>query len=534
MEIKVNYGDVSRTFKDANVILIGNSNADFVVPDLMDNEVFKLIYAEKYNNYVLINQAKNPELLCNGKVFSKILVASNFEISSKSLDKPIKFSVVADETTHTRNNEHADNVNSHAVTAQQQTKQEATVMQTTVEDDIFNGDTEKNRISIIKEIGYKTTELKQSIGLYSKLNLILTAAMVILSVVSSFGITNYLLGLKVDSSAQTINLTTNFWFLAGISLIVTAICVTLKYAVGSFANVNSAVCMYGKNNVAQKFIVAFCTGFLFISYVLNLCYYKPILGFSAVFVSLLFVGGLATVSIGSGHFFGQVKVLRQHLDAYEYREDFEAIIKNYRVLISKYINKLSTNKINTVKSHLLNHQFRMIIEVMVGLLTSPFLAYGVSNTIASCFPEAANWIRISGIRFSPVFLILATFLIIFAFFSFVRAFTIGKQIKGSEIIKYDGFHDYNRHGVTILGLDSMKTLEREKKVVMFIACSIIFIEFTMNVSYFITEIGGDIQGMLSSIIIAFVPTALLIAETHMLSATMYKINNLNELLENLD
>ena len=53
MEIKVNYGDVSRTFKDSNVILIGNSNADFVVPDLMDNEVFKLIYAEKYNNYVL-------------------------------------------------------------------------------------------------------------------------------------------------------------------------------------------------------------------------------------------------------------------------------------------------------------------------------------------------------------------------------------------------------------------------------------------------------------------------------------------------
>ena len=56
----------------------------------------------------------------------------------------------------------------------------------------------------------------------------------------------------------------------------------------------------------------------------------------------------------------------------------------------------------------------------------------------------------------------------------------------------------------------------------------------MNVSYFITEIGGDIQGMFLSFVTALVPTALLIAETHMLSATMYKINNYSELLENLD
>ena len=132
------------------------------------------------------------------------------------------------------------------------------------------------------------------------------------------------------------------------------------------------------------------------------------------------------------------------------------------------------------------------------------------------------------------FLVLASFLIIFAFFSFVRAFTIGKQIKASEIIKFDGFHDYASHGVTVLGLDSMRSLEREKNVVMFIACFIILIEFTMNVSYFITEIGGDIQGMFLSFVTALVPTALLIAETHMLSATMFKINNYSELLETLD
>ena len=125
---------------------------------------------------------------------------------------------------------------------------------------------------------------------------------------------------------------------------------------------------------------------------------------------------------------------------------------------------------------------------------------------------------------------MATFLIIFAFLSFVRAFIVGKQIKGSEIIKLDGFHDYNSHGVTILGLDSMRNLEKERHMVLFIACFIILIEFTMNVSYFITEMGGDIRGMFLSFVTALVPTAILIAETHLLSETMYKINNYEELI----
>ena len=72
--------------------------------------------------------------------------------------------------------------------------------------------------------------------------------------------------------------------------------------------------------------------------------------------------------------------------------------------------------INNVKEELLNSQFRMIVEVIAGILTSPFLAYGVSNTLALCFPEAAGWIRISGLRFSPIFLVLAAIMIIFGFF----------------------------------------------------------------------------------------------------------------------
>lgn len=532
MNITVKYENSEQMFPECESLVIANKNCEFPIDTLNNDEILKLIFVEKYNGFVLINVCKNQKILCNGKIFSKILVKSDFELIIPSLSESIKIQISNDTNFELRNDL------SNTTSALTQNTATATVMQEKImqlkSDNVFDNDIEKSRIAIIKEIGFKISEFKNSVKTSNFLNFVLTGITGILSVISAFGITNYLLGLKIDNSSSTINLTTNFWFLAAITLVILAVCISMKYAVSSVVNFNSVARKYGTNDVVQKAIIGISLVFLLVIYVLNLCYYKSISVFTSLFLSLLFVGGLAVVAIGSGYFHGQVKILKQHLDAYEYREDFESVIKSYRSLISMYINKLSQNKINSIKSNLVNNQMRMVLEFIIGVVTAPFLAYGVSNTLAGCFPEAANWVRISGLRFSPIFLVLATFLIIFAFLSFVRAFTIGKQIKGSEIIKFDGFHDYNRHGVTILGFDSMKGLEKEKSFVLFVASFIILIEFTMNVSYFITEIGGDIQGMFLSFVTALVPTALLIAETHMLSATMYKIHNLSELLENLD
>ena len=49
-----------------------------------------------------------------------------------------------------------------------------------------------------------------------------------------------------------------------------------------------------------------------------------------------------------------------------------------------------------------------------------------------------------------------------------------------------------------------------------------------------TEIGGDLQGILLSLVAALVPTALLIAETVMLSQTRFEINSCDELISKLD
>lgn len=532
MKVTIKYGDSSKVFENKSTIVIGSvAGSDFVVGDLPAGLSLKLMYMPKFNNYILVNGSNDRDVFFNGKVFSKVLVTPHFTVTTSKSSVPIDISVEMVAAATIGAAVHPKLADSKPQVATANTIHHVS----NNSDDLFDNDVEKHRIAIIKEIGFRILELKGNIRSANITNFILNVAIFILSVVSSFGITNFLLGFKIDNSSSVLNLTTNVGFLICVTVIVGAVCLIMKQGIYSLCEFNQTK-RFGDSDIAQKFIIGIASFFLFIVYVMNLFYYKSIPGFLAasLFISLLFVGALATVTVASGYFKFQIKNYKQQLTNCEYREDFEAVMKSYRALIHSYINKLSQNRINAVKGSLVNHQLKMVVEVFIGLLTSPFLAYGVSNTLAGCFPEAANWVRISGLRFSPIFLVLATFLIIFAFFSFVRAFTIGKQIKGSEIIKFDGFHDYSSHGVTVLGMDSMRSLEREKNIVMYIACFIILIEFTMNVSYFITEIGGDIQGMFLSFVTALVPTALLIAETHLLSSTMYKINNFSELLDTLD
>ena len=520
MKVTIKSSDKLQEFKNMPAIVISSDNdGDFTVDGTGKNFLIKLIYSEKYNNYVIINSSENKDILCNGKSFLKALLPQYFslEIGKQTLLVTIEQDSIEEippisSTTNTN----------------LQTK-------TTKPIDIFNSQTEKNRIAIVKEIGNKIEELKASVKSLNNTTLFLNVAIVVLSFVCSFGMTNFLLGLRVDNSSSVLNITTNFGFLVCLSAIVLAISLIMKFGVYSLIEFNKTKRL-GDSDIAQKFIIFIASIFMFMVYVINLFYYKDIPGFdiAAIFISTLFVGALTSVSVAGGYFRSRLKDEMRDLTDSEFREDFETVVKQYRKLIDTYVNSISQNRISAIKGSLVNNQIRMILETTVGLLTAPFLAYGVSNTLASCFPEAANWVRISGLRFSPIFLTLATFLIIFAFFVFVSAFTISKRVKGSEIIKFDGFHDYNSHGVTILGIDSTKSLNKEKFTLLFIACSIILIEFTMNVSYFVTELGGDIRGMFLSFVTALVPTALLIAETNLLSSTMQRIHNYKELLAMLD
>ena len=397
-------------------------------------------------------------------------------------------------------------------------------------------DLESARVSITKQVAFHINDLKKKLASNTKTSLFLHIAMFLSSMICAFGVSNYLMGLSIKESANFLHMPTNIKVWGVYTVLIYGICLLLKQGIYLYLQSNIQKDLNKSAKLAQSFMMTFSLIFVLGIYVVNLVYYMNLNDFMtfAIFISFFFTGIMAILAIACGYFKCNGSEWAITLDKYEYREDFEGVIKSYRQWIERYINSLSKNKIQYIKDKMFNLQLKSVGEICIGILTAPFLAYGVSNTLAMCFPEAAGWIRISGLRLSPVFLTLATFLIIFAFFSFVNAFLCTKKIQGSQVIKQDGFSDYQHHGVTIYGLEGVRRLESERKRSMTIACSIIFIEFAMNISYFMTEIGGDMQGMFLSLVAALVPTALLIAETLMLSQTKFDIYACDELLAKVE
>ena len=112
--------------------------------------------------------------------------------------------------------------------------------------------------------------------------------------------------------------------------------------------------------------------------------------------------------------------------------------------------------------------------------------------------------------------------------------TANKKIQASNVLKQDGFSNYLQHGVEIYGLEGIRKLDKEMRRSFAISIAIVIIEFSMNASYFMQEIGGDLGGMLLSLLAATVPTALLVAETFMLSHTRFEVFACDELLAKID
>jgi len=393
---------------------------------------------------------------------------------------------------------------------------------------------EAARVSIIKEIGAPINSIKHKISMNSKSGILLHIGLFFASLICAFGLSNYLTGLPLNEAGNVIQMPTNMKLIFVYALITYGVGLILKQGVflyfqnklGEGTNISM---------IAEKFMISLSLIFYAAIYLINVLYYISPKTFPvfAVLISLFFVGTASTLALACGYFKNSNTELRKELDLYEYREDFERVIKEYQQWIERFANTMSRTKIQNIKDKLFGLQIKAAGEILLGIITAPFLAYGVSNTLAMCFPEAAGWVRISGLRISPVFLVLATFLIIFAFFSFVNGFLCSKKVQASNVIKNDGYSNYLQHGVEIYGLEGVRKLDREMRRSFIIGLCIIVIEFSMNASYFMGEIGGDLGGLLLSMLAALVPTALLIAETYMLSQTRFENFACDELVSKL-
>ncbi len=499
MAITISSKTNEKTFNQEIINIGSNPNCDYTLNTGSDF-VLTLQYDSKSKKCTILNTFNNQNILFKGQPIGQKLEIDNIaKLMFADSEEFLSIKITADSPTFTVS-----------------------------EADKAKADIEAKRVGVVKQTGFAINDIKNRISLNFKESVFVHISLFLCSFITAFGLANYLTGLEIEETKNFIHLPTNIKILAIFAMIVFGLALTFKQGIYTLFQKRE------DSKLVQNFMIAVPALFFMGIYAINLLYYSSINLAFGVLISLFFVGLTLVLATACGYFKSTGHALSYELNKYEYREDFELVMNDYRCWIDNYINNLSNTKLQNIKDKLFNLQLKSIGETILGILTAPFLAYGVSNTLASCFPDAAGWIRISGLRFSPVFLVLASFMIIFAFFAFVNAFLASRKIQGSNVIKQDGFSNYLVHGTDIFGLQGVTKLESEKVRSLGIGCSIIFIEFTMNTSYFFTEIGGDLQGILLSIIAALVPTALLLAETYMLSQTKFDIYASEELVAKID
>ena len=531
MSVTITSKNQEKTFREKDFIIIGsNSDCDFQINTGFDF-ILTVQYDDRQKKCTVTNNFENSNILFKGEPFKGRLVLTKFcKLQISGSDEFISIKINSDETV--------GNIAQKDLTQTEIKELYGNDINTDVKLKLEKrkSDLEKERIAIAKQIAFAINDIKKRLSLNFKASIVLNTALIISTIVMTFGITNYLLGLPISDTVAFMNMPVNIKMLALFSILTYAVSLSLKQGIFLYLQNRDVAKPLTGAKFAQNFLIILPTFFMLGFYAVNMIYYMNPNGriVYGILVSLFFVMINITLAFACGYFKYSGHKLSMELYKYEYREDFEIILNKYQSWIEMFINSIGQVKLNYIKDKIFTLQLKGIGETILGILTAPFLAYGVSNTLAMCFPEAAGWIRISGVRFSPVFLVLATMLIIFAFFTITNGFVNIRKVGGSDVIKLDGFRNYLSHGVDIFGLQNAKALEKERVRFFVIGISIIFIEFTMNTSFFMTEIGADLGGIFISLVAATVPTALLIAETYILSRTNYELFVCDSLISKLD
>ena len=552
MTVTITSKDNEKSFNDSNVINIGtlpnchfklNIPGEFIISlQRMDN-----------GKWQVVNNLKNSDVLFRGQpIGNSIIIGSLCKLMIANTDEFISIKItegglnpkVVPGSLELANRKSSEQIRRQEkktismIEEEDLTEQDieslygsGSGVQAKLKIDRRKADIDRRRALITKEIAYKANDLRQRLSHNEILLSILNAFIIIVPFTMAYILKDIIV--VVDSK----DMQAKILFLVAVAFIVLSFLLKQGQYL-TLQNKNRRKQITDSSKLIQRLsmlvsvgtfavILIFCIAELLfhqynfpilVSHMLILC------TFLCIFFGL-FAGFTQNIIAETG----------EELDSYESREDFQAIVKDYQQWISLFVNNMGKKKLKSITEKIFGLQIKAAGEYVLGFITAPFLAYGVSQTLAECFPEAAAWVRLSaGFKFSPIFLTLATLMICFAFHCFSTSFATTKRILASNVIKQDGFSDYNVHGVLIHGVESSKNLKKEAKKFFLIAISVVVIELTMNVSYFAGVMGGDVMGVVLSVIAALVPTAILIMETNMLGNTKFEIIMKEELLDKVD
>lgn len=534
MDVIITSKNNSKTFSDTNVINIGTApNCNYKL-DLPFDVVISL---QKHENgkWRVINTSKSDKVLFKGQAIGfGIEITSMCKLMFSEADEFLSIKIVSIEVQNKINTQNENKIKPKEPAVKKnaaENNNEYELFQKTNLDRI-KSEIEKRRSMISKDISYKCNELRAKLSQNETILSVLNLFIFIIPLVMAYILNDII---RIETDTAKIAMSSKITFLIAVAFIViTSLLKQSQYLTlrtNGKRNVNASTIRV-KSMCSIVSIGSFATIILFAITELITHNYQmsDIVPIMVLFCSFLCI----FIGIFSGFTKNIIAESGEELDGYESREDYISVINDYQEWINHYVNSISRKKLKHISNKIFTQQLWCAVEYIAGILTAPVLAYGVSQTLAGYFPEAAGFISITqAFRISPVFLTLATLMIIFAFHCFTVSFYTNKRVFASNIIKQDGFNDYNVHGVTIHGIESTKNLQKEAKKYFLIAICVVFVEVIMNMSYFIKD-ADDMQSIVLALLAALIPTILLIIETNMAASTKFKISIQEELLDKTD
>ena len=229
MQLTIITKDSNQTFNKNEISISSQKGYDCFV-NLNFPFVLKLHYDEKTGKWVLINESRALNLLFKGQPLPprldiekmcKLMVKDSDEfITIKVLQTQQQNGDIIQEQTQTQNVQQVCNDTFSTAKSELENRKAAI---------------EKARVAIIKQVSYAINDLRHKISMNSKAGIFLHIGLFIASVILSFGVSNYLMGLPLKDAGTMIQMPVNIKLLLVYTVIIYALGLVLKQGMYLFS-----------------------------------------------------------------------------------------------------------------------------------------------------------------------------------------------------------------------------------------------------------------------------------------------------------
>ena len=323
-------------FEEKELITIGSKDGFDVKLDVNFDCMLTLQFDKNANKCIVLNQFNNQNFLFKGQILPMNLEVDNIsKIMVKDSDEFITIKVapkVIQEQPKTLSENDFKTLYGASATSGVKLKIE------NMKDEIEN-----QRIAITKETSFHINDLTKKLNINTNSSFVLHIALIFASLICAFGCSNYLAGLPLEEAQSIIQMPLNLKLTLMYTVIIYGIGITLKQGIYLMLR-NKQKNIKG----AEYFMIPIASIFFGAVYIINLLYYMApnTMNIFAVLMSLFFTGCAVALAFGCGYFKFSSLILQSELYKYEYRPDFERVVKDYQRWIEHFVNNLSDSKIN--------------------------------------------------------------------------------------------------------------------------------------------------------------------------------------------